>query len=150
MEIQVQGQTVLIDKADYHLIKGITWYINKQTGYVFADLGRRTVYMHRLIMNAGEGQMIDHKNGNRTDNRRSNLRFCTPAQNLCNKRPYKTNPFGLKGVVQNKSNGKFLARISVNGKTRQIGTFETIDEAAKAYNIASRLLHGEFGYLNVI
>lgn len=149
MKFQVQGQTVLIDEEDYKLIKGISWYINKQTGYVFATLGGRTVYMHRLILNAGEGQMIDHKNGTRTDNRRSNLRFCTQTQNLCNKRPYKTNEFGLKGVYRGK-NGKFIAAITCNGKTHRLGTFLTAIEAARAYNIGAKLLHGDFARLNAV
>jgi len=84
-------------------------------------------------------EQIDHINQNRLDNRMSNLREATAAQNTRNRKS--KNPL-TKGVCINK--GAYQARITVDGKTFHLGRFRTCEEAAKAYQEACVKYHGEF------
>jgi len=84
---------------------------------------------------------IDHINGDRGDNRISNLRLSTKSQNQANSKKKGQN--GLpKGVQMNKS--RFMSRIMVNRKLIYLGTFDTPEEASFFYNYAAQYYHGEF------
>lgn len=89
---------------------------------------------------------IDHINGDSIDNRWENLRDVTQGVNNTNKRPYKRNSIGYKGV--NHHHGKFWARISHNKVTYRLGHFETPEEAARAYDAKAVELWGEDAVLN--
>lgn len=148
MEILVKDKTVIIDDVDFELINSYGKWVLSNYGYAVHNYYRRgnkfseKLYMHRLIMNADVGQFIDHINGNKLDNRRSNLRFCTKSQNSTNKKPTSgrilpkgVDSFGLK----------YRARIMDKGKNIHLGMFDTIFEAHAAYCAASKKYHGEFG-----
>lgn len=107
-------------------------------------------YMHRLITGAKKGEYVDHINGNKLDNRKSNLRICTNAQNGWNQGISKKNTSGYKGVRWHKLAKKWDARIRVNRKEFYLGLFIDIKDAAKAYNEAALQYHGEFAYINKI
>jgi hypothetical protein len=104
------------------------------------------------ILKAPPGKFVDHRNLNKLDNRRQNLRIATRSQNGMNRRAMSNNELGIKGVSRDKNKkGKtplFVARITVEGKTRRLGYFRTTEEAAAAYAAAARELHGEFHRLN--
>ena len=106
--------------------------------------------MHRQIMKAPKGMVVDHIDGNGLNNRRSNLRICTPRQNQWNRCPLKTrkqtSPF--KGVQYPTGKSRPYARIQYNGKTIHIGVFDSEVEAAQAYDRKAVELFGEFAYLN--
>jgi HNH endonuclease len=85
---------------------------------------------------------IDHINGDRSDNRWTNLRLCTMSENLCNRGAQKNNTTGLKGVSRMRS--KFQASIAFNGDRRHLGTFESATEAHRAYCQEAIKLHGKF------
>ena len=102
--------------------------------------------MHRFILGFPTAH-VDHVNGDGLDNRRSNLRLCTHAQNVCGVRQV-TNKTGLVGVSLAKTTGKFLAYIHKDRKSRYLGTFPTAQLAAQAYNAAALQLFGEFARLN--
>jgi hypothetical protein len=92
---------------------------------------------------------IDHINGRRDDNRWENLRQATRSQNLGNRCGNKKASSGFKGVSHDKARDKWDSRIGYgNGKTMWLGLFDTEIEAARAYNQAAYLLHGEFAKLN--
>ncbi len=94
---------------------------------------RWVVHMHRLIMGAKKGQMIDHINGDTTDNRRCNLRFSNKSLNAINSNKVKSST-GFRGVVRNAQKGKpFMARIMLAGKQIYLGRYDTPEEASKAY-----------------
>ena len=93
--------------------------------------------------------IVDHKNRNPLDNRISNLRVATKAQNSYNQKIAKNNKTGLKGV-QLRSNGKYHAEISAGGKRIPLGLFPDKLSAAQAYNKAATALHGEFAHVNKI
>ncbi len=91
--------------------------------------------MHRLIMDCPDGMDVDHINGDGLDNRRENLRIVTRSQNLRNRKTFKNSKSGFKGVIFNPVNGKWKAIIN-------LGTFDTSEEAAKAYDEAIKKLFG--------
>lgn len=85
---------------------------------------------------------IDHKDGNGLNNKWSNLRLATVAQNTANSKMYSTNTVGFKGVQRNKR--RFQARIIVDGKFHHLGMFATAEEAHDAYVKAAKKHFGEF------
>lgn len=89
---------------------------------------------------------IDHINGNRLDNRSSNLRTCTPAESSKNIRKHSQNLSGYKGVQR--SRNKWTARIMSDGENIYIGSFDTKEKAAEAYNKYAAKKHGEFAKFN--
>lgn len=131
------GREMLIDAIDIPLFQSRRWHGN--VGYAMGSLKGRTVYFHRVIMGAKEGDEVDHINGNPLDNRRDNLRLCTRAQNQRNMRGRGK----FKGV--HKRADHYAAKW--NGNT--VGRYATAIEAAKAYDyMASRYGAGEFEFLN--
>ena len=106
-------------------------------------------------MKAKKGQQIDHINGNKLDNRKKNLRFCTYTQNRCNMGPQlgrKGKKSRFKGVSLRTDIKivSWMARIVIYGKVKNLGCHRTEEAAAKAYNKAAKIYHGEFAYLNKI
>lgn len=144
------GRVALIDAADLHLTEGFKLYseVRKYTVYVQCHKKGlphgRYIYLHKLITG---WERTDHRDRDALNNRRSNLRECTNAQNCRNsgKRPGR-NPY--KGVTIQKSTGKWTARVCVDYKNLYVGLFDTPEEAAKAYDAAARIHHGEFAWLN--
>lgn len=87
---------------------------------------------------------IDHKDGDKGNNRWDNLRECTASQNQANKIPYGSS--GLKGVSRTPKSIKWRAQIRVNGKAKHLGSFDTKEEAHAAYCLAAEVTHGDFAY----
>lgn len=144
-----EGKYATVDSSSYHLVKKYKWYLHN-AGYAFAKIKQKTVLMHRLIMLAKENECIDHANGDRLDNRKSNLRACSHSENLFNKGPLKRNKSGYKGVVFEKRSKKnpWVAYVRANGKNINLGCYPTKEEAALSYNKAALKYHGKFAFLN--
>ena len=104
--------------------------------------------LHRVIIGAQKGQMVDHINGDTLDNRRSNLRFCNHSQNGANSIPKRGLEF--KGVTLDKRRNKWTARIVLNYKKVYLGEFDDKIDAAKAYDKAAKKHFGEFCKLNFV
>lgn len=104
----------------------------------------KMILMHRLIVGAVPGSQVDHKNLNTLDNRPRNLRKCTGAQNQHNRRAYKNNTSGFKGVSWNKYNRAWIAGIRIHSHRIHLGYFETAKEAGIVYARAAKKYHGEF------
>jgi len=165
MEIPLKTASVIIDDDDFDKVKDYEWYLNPNgyaiTWYVIKKSNKKqstkTISMHRIIMGLKtvDGRrakvFIDHINGNKLDNRKSNLRECTISDNLANQPSRRAS--GHKGIdVRKCKNGtlRYLALISKNGKHYSLGTYNTEEEAALAYNIKAKELYGEFAYLNKV
>lgn len=150
-----RGYLVIVDEDDYERLSIHKWSATESGGKVYAhrrrkiiDGGKREglVVMHRVIMGINDGPSnihVDHINGDTLDNRKTNLRLCTPGENSKNL----NSAWGRSGMrgVQHEHNGKWRARIRVEGKLITIGTFDTERDASIAYCFASRHLHREFG-----
>lgn len=144
-----QGLVAIIDESDVDLVAGHRWYAMRARGAVrgvgaFKD--RKFVALHRLLMSAPRGFVVDHINGDPLDNRRENLRICTNQQNGWNARRRTPRKSPFKGVMP--FQGRFYARIKVSGKLRHVGSFPTAEEAARAYDAAAKELFGEYAALN--
>ena len=144
----------IIDDEDFELVNKYTWSIGTY-GYarrnIYISKGKTTaISMHRLIMNAQKGQMVDHINGDKLDNRKSNLRFCNKAKNAMNCKVHKHNTSGYKGVAWHKQAKKWRAYIVLNDKQKSLGVFNSKEEAALAYNKAAIELFGEFAKVNIL
>jgi hypothetical protein len=141
-----QNRVALVDDDDYERVSQYRWNVNS-SGYAQRDFGqrrgiRKIVSMHQFILNTPKGFEADHRNLNKLDNRRKNLRVVTRNQNQWNRPVQKNSRLGVKGV-QRRGN-RYIARIQVFHVKRVIGSFATIEEAARAYREAALQLHGEF------
>jgi hypothetical protein len=152
-------EPILVDDEDYERLSQRCWHINS-CGYAVTKIkhpakpGAHTVLaMHREILGLAHGirTQVDHCNGLKTDNRRSNLRKCSHTENSRNK-PMRANKVGLKGVRAYKSRRgvtqKFQAQICVDKKTIHLGYFLTPEQAHAAYCEAARKYHGDFANLS--
>jgi hypothetical protein len=99
-------------------------------------------------MDASKGEYVDHINGNVLDNRKSNLRICTNAENCRNTGPYKNNKSGYRGVSWHKRDKEWRAQIKHNGKVIWISAHKDKEEAARARDTKALELQGEFAWLN--
>lgn len=145
------GMFTIVDTADAHLVTGgHRWRVNSH-GYAIRGGGRAripAVSMHRLILCAPKGSEVDHINGDKLDNRRSNLRLCAHAENLRNSAPYRNNTSGFKGVTWHTQSCKWRATIKVNYRQISLGLYASAIEAAHAYDEAARAHFGPYARIN--
>ena len=148
-----------VDPEDYEWVSGYEWFGHGRGRHIYAKrFGREgkagepaLVSMHREIVNARRGIIIDHINRDSADNRKANLRQATHGQNQANKAKNHVNPSSrYKGVSLTKGvcKRKWRARIQVNRRMIPIGSFESEIDAAKAYDKAAKKYFGEFAYVN--
>lgn len=131
---------ILIDDEDLPIFGPHRWRVqtNHHCRYVSRRDGDRTVMLHRLIVKAPKGKVVDHINGNGLDNRKENLRIVTHRQNLWN-RPRDE---GMIGVSKSKRAGIWRATIDHDGRKLDLGTFLSLEDAQAARDLASRMLRG--------
>lgn len=116
----------------------------------------KKMFLHRTVMNARRGQLVDHIDRNPLNNRKENLRFCRHMENLRNrpKPKGKKSSSIFKGVyMPNQKVGAkkpWVARIMVNYRGISLGCHATQEDAARAYNEAAKKYFGEFACLNVL
>lgn len=143
-----EGKVALVDDDDFESVSRFNWFFSS-AGYAVANVQKNgcifTLCMHRLIMDARDGEELDHINHDPLDNRRCNLRFCTRSQNVANTRKHSNNKSGFKGVSWHKSSMKWRAVINMNGKHTHIGSFVNIEDAVAAHALKSIEVFGEFG-----
>lgn len=129
----------IVDQEDFEELNKYAWRLDAGR-YACSKEGG----MHRIIAGNPEGQIVDHINGIRIDNRKSNLRVATHALNNMNRRGRKN----IKGVRIDKRDGKYDAMIMSHGIKYGLGRYETEKEGGLAYDSAARQIHGEFASLN--
>lgn len=142
-----KGKTAIIDSEDFERVNKFKWYCSSN-GYAVriavVDGKRTAIQMHRFIMNTPVGMETDHKDLDRLNNRKSNLRICTSSQNKAN--ATRKSESGFRGV---RSYGKtFQARFTHGEKNLHLGMFKTAKDAALAYNKKAIEVYGEFARLN--
>lgn len=148
------GRSAVIDAEDVPRVAVCAWrmFDNVQTAYAVGNLkvGHRKykhTRMHRLIMGAPPDMHVDHIDNDGLNNRKSNLRLVTNAENHQNQKRRADCKSGVKGVCWDKDQGKWRAQIKAHGVRYPLGRFDRLEDAAAAYAEASARLHGEFGRL---
>lgn len=136
---------VLLDDEDYDRIAAFRWH-RRADGYAirYAAATTTRIRMHREVLGVPRSAIVDHANGNPLDNRRGNLRICTPSENAWNSRAIAGQR--VKGVQP--INSQWRARIRIEGRLTHLGMFATEVEAALAYDAAARRYFGEFACVN--
>ena len=144
------GAVVLIDDVDLPLLTNYHWNLSHY-GYVVRYEGssrnktQRTIFLHHTILQTSG--RIDHKNRNKLDNQRKNLRPATGAQNAQNRAKFNgTSRF--KGVFWFKRDSRWAAQVKINGRSTHLGYFVDEVKAARAYDQAALLHFGEFARIN--
>lgn len=150
-----EGKIALVDDEDFERINAHKWHANKyRNGRFYAvrhgvmGLFRKTLLMHREILGFPSGMETDHINGDPLDNRKSNLRICTTAENQRNRGKQTNNASGFKGVIWSDTQKEWVAHIKVDRKKIYLGHFQTAEDAARAYDRAALERHGEFAKTN--
>jgi hypothetical protein len=155
-----KGYVILCDDEDYRRLASFKWYAHNNAGKgrgekiprparrkpTREDPKRQVVFLVHEILGRVPGRVIDHINGDVWDNRRSNLRLCTVAENCRNqRRPRKANGAG-KGVYW--FNGAWTVKIACASKRYQFQAWDDLTAAELAYDAVALYLHGEFASLN--
>ena len=145
-----QGKFAIVDADDYERLAKYKWCASQSGNRIYAVQRRqnKTINMQRQIMNAPEGLLVDHIDGNGLNNRKSNLHLYTAQENACNRRPRRNSSLKYKGVSWYKRDKKWQVQIYYNARTIHLGRFDDEVEAALAYDRKAAELFGEFAYLN--
>ena len=148
-----KGNVAIVDEADYEWLSQFNWSTCTSTkGLPYAGRTVRvdgkpyTLLMHRLIMGATERQEVDHWDGNRLNNSRDNLRWCTRSQNQQNRGKTNKNTSDSKGVYHVR--GRWIVAIRIDGRLAHIGSFATQEEAVAVYKVKAAEVHGKFAFDN--
>jgi hypothetical protein len=151
-----QNKWAIVNNEDVEYISQFKWYCNA-SGYAVRNGSRSgnkkpvCFWMHREILAYHDfclgGQQVDHKDRNPLNNRMSNLRATDSSNNTRNRGMQNNNSSGYKGVSQ-ASNGSWKAYITIDRKQKGLGLFDTPEEAAQAYDNASKLIYGDFSCSN--
>jgi hypothetical protein len=151
-----RNKSTIIDNEDFDLVNQYKWFgykdHNKEKWYVLGyKKGERKkyIYMHRLILSAPKGILVDHRDRDGLNNQKSNLRLCNHSQNLQNQKK-RSSLKKHKGVYWCKNVNKWNAQIGINSKSYSLGYFDNEIEAARAYNNKAKELFGEFARLNYV
>lgn len=133
--ILTKGKQTILDGADFAKCVKHKWHFTT-TGYACRTVSKNgkqsNIYMHREIMNAKPGQIIDHIDRNKLNNQKSNLRFCTTTINNLNRPAQKNNKLGLKNIYWDKSEQKYRVQKTKEHRRMFLGLFSNLQDAIYA------------------
>lgn len=135
------GESFFFDKEDYETVSNYCWHLSAD-GYVASNTSTGLIKLHRLLFNFPKDP-IDHKDRNKLNNRKENLRVVSNRQNAINSSVKKNNTSGITGVYFDKSRDKWVAVIKSYGKTIHLGRFVQKEDAIRAR------LQGELKYFGI-
>jgi len=150
-----QGQFALVDNEDFENINQYKWcaQYSKNTKSFYALRGgkssggkQKKIYMHRFIIKAYKGMIVDHIDHDTLNNQKGNLRIVTKSQNAMNKRKLSNNTSGATGVIWCKRDRKWTARIGIGNQRINLGFFDDRNQAIQARKQAEEKYHGEYSY----
>ena|SRR3990167_8491390 len=144
-----QGKFTKVDDDDFEKLKKYKWHYHKK-GYAERKSNNKHIKMHRQILGLthGDKKQGDHRDRQKLNNQKNNLRICTNLENSANRNSRKNSTSEYLGVCFCKKENKWKAQICKNYKIIRIGAFKTEIEAALAYNKKAIEIHGEFANLN--
>ncbi len=146
------GNIAKVDVEDFERVLERHWHVDG-AGYARTNIwsnGKKSSAprLHRYILGEFDTKLhVDHINGDKLDNRKSNLRVVTCSENAMNRGKQSNNSSGHKGVIFDKSRNKWRAEICFNRTRKYLGRFDSAEEASEAYREAALLYHGEFANL---
>jgi hypothetical protein len=152
-----QNKVALVDTEDYEWASQWNWYAqwNECTKSYYAGRNPRVgdppntpQHLHTALLRVSPERVVDHRNGDTLDDRKHNLRECSTLQNSRNRMRSRNNKTGLKGVHFETSSGKWKAQIGVAWKRYNLGRYDTVEAAGRAYDEAAIKHFGEFARLN--
>lgn len=139
-----------VDADDYGQHGKHTWRLSSDGYAVRSETKggkKQTVYLHREVAKTPLGLLTDHANGNRLDNRRSNLRVATRSENGANSAD-RIRQSGYRGVYFHRTTGRWVAQISDGGRPMHLGIFDTPEEAAAVYDLEAERRWGDYARTN--
>lgn len=150
-----RGCCALVDDEDYEALVAHRWVTFRKGNLFYAgrnarqpDGSRKYQFMHRIILDAPAGLQVDHVNHDGLDNRRVNLRLAPGSLNHANARPIPNRTSPYKGVSWGRAHGKWTASIRIDGRSRNLGSFDYEWDAARVYDDAAREAWGAYAYQN--
>jgi len=147
------GGEALVDDQDFDWLNQWCWHRSK-SGYARHSLKKPdpvygfAIYMHKLILGLGSGEMGDHRDRNPLNNQRYNLRPATNAKNQWNTGTRVHNTSGRKGISWDRNRGKWIAHFMHNGQMKHVGRFTSLEEATSRYDQMVIALKGDFAITN--
>jgi hypothetical protein len=141
------GSYAYVDAADYEGLSRWKWH-ESGGGYAARNARGKTILMHRQIMKPRRGKLVDHKDGNRGNNCRANLRLCTRAENQRNMHKQNGSVSRFKGVAYDRRCDKWVGRCWYAGGDHFLGYYDDEAEAARAHDRRAVEVLGEFARLN--
>ena len=135
----------LVDDEDFEAVMAAAsprWTVHSE-GYVVTGQRGSQMLMHRLVIGAPKGVKVDHRSGDKMDNRRSNLRPATEQQNQANRQKF-SGSSRFKGVSWDRYHGRWAASVKVDGRKRHLGYFDSESMVAAAYDRAASEAFGEY------
>ena len=150
------GKYTIVDDEDFEWLNQWKWHCRGgyacRTINIKTDSGRRTtkyISMHREILGVAGRSEVDHRDLDKLNNTKSNLRVSSRSENMMNQGVRKDNRSGYKGIRQTKYK-TFEVRVCSKGKSIQVGTFRKLEDAIIAHSNAVKIYHGEFSRPNCI
>ena len=148
-----QGLFTQVDNEDYEFLNQWKWWVLKgnNTDYAMRRVRHggklKAIMMHRLLLNTPENMDVDHRDHNGLNNQKLNLRNCTRTQNQMHQKKRKNIKY--KGVSFYKRYNKFRVQITISkGNRKQLGYYNSEEQAARVYDETAKKYHGEFAVLN--
>lgn len=144
-----KGAVAIVDDSDFEAVSKSKWCLSSH-GYAVRHLPRsgkcgKVQYLHRFLL--PDAKEVDHRDGNRLNNRRDNLRGCSHLENTRGAHYGRKNGSSqYRGV--NREKDKWAASIRLNGKKKFLGYFGVEEDAARAYDTAAKQHFGEFASPN--
>lgn len=151
-----KGMVTIVDDEEFVFLNQWKWSASRSKTcplyYAVRVQSRNSVQtsilMHRVIMKADLWQLVDHRDRNSLDNRKSNLRITNKSGNGANSKVNSVNTSGFKGVSWDKKTSSWHAYITHNQRRFNLGYFDDKVEAALAYDLAAVMRFGEFSRTN--
>lgn len=150
-----RGHKAIIDDEDLERVSFCSWQSDgryAKTRKWNKELQKyQTFYLHRFIIGAeGKEKEVDHINGDKFDNRKANLRYCTRAENIANK--IREQKSGLRGVFRSEGDLRWFAYITVRGRLIRIGTWDSPEEAFEVRKAVEKIFypHTRFTHKDVL